>query len=93
MAFYLIFIIILALLNPSRLQRSNTRPDRSELDCVKIKIINYMVIDLMIKMIKLVFFIYKVKDLINESFAIFFQSEKTMAIEGNRNFNIIFTLN
>jgi hypothetical protein len=52
-----------------------------------------MVIDLMIKMIKLVFFIYKVKDLINESFAIFFQSEKTMAIEGNRNFNIIFTLN
>jgi hypothetical protein len=54
-AFFLIF--------SSRLQ--TTKPDRSELDCTKINpivIINFKIIDFMIKFIKLAFLIYKFKD-------------------------------
>ncbi len=53
--------------------------DRSEVDCVdrnSIMIINSMIIDMLINFIKLAFFIYKFKDLINESSAVVNQSEE-----------------
>jgi hypothetical protein len=56
-------------------------------------IINCMIIDLMIKFIKLVFLIYEFKHLINESSALANQREAKIRAERNRNFNISCTFN
>jgi len=76
-----ILLIASFLIFTSRLQ--TTKPDRSELDCTKINpivIINFKIIDLMIKFIKLAFLIYKFKDLINESSAVVYQLEDRISI-------------